>query len=175
MNTKKQIFKKAVALFAFATILFTIACSKSDSDESPTPTTSLNYMTCTLNGAEWKADDVSDAASTKFNVTVGGINNTAKTSIILYFKRSIALPNTTIPLQYTLGDSDVITVRKIGADGLPLFDQDKPIYDGSITFTKANKLEVEGTFNATSSSASNNNTITNGKFYMKFNETKIWD
>ncbi len=164
---------KSLLLVSISILTMSSACSKSDSDESPAAAN--NYMTCTLNGAEWKADEVSDAVSNKFKINLTGTNDGTKTSIIIYFDRAKALANATLPLQYTLGDSEVITVRKIGADGLPLYDQDKNIYNGSINFTKINKFEVEGTFNATSSSASNNNVITNGKFYMKFNEDKIWD
>lgn len=170
MKTKKL---KSVIILVVATI--TMSCSKKDSnDETPPAPTTTNYMTCTLNGAEWKATEVSDGATTKFKVSLTGINNGNKTSINLFYDRAKSLANATLPLQYTLGESEVITVRKLDVNGLPIFSQDGPIYSGSITFTKVNKFEIEGTFNATASSPTNTNTITNGKFYMKFNEDKIW-
>jgi Family of unknown function (DUF6252) len=54
MNTKKQIFKKAIAFFALATILLTTACSKSDSNDNNSASGD-GFMKWTLNGTNQQA------------------------------------------------------------------------------------------------------------------------
>jgi hypothetical protein len=170
-NLKEQ-FKKTVALFILGSLLCSSSCSKSDSDNS---SSANNYITCTINGVEFKSDEMSDGGSTKFNVDIAGTNNSTKTQIVIYFNRLESQANATLPLRYDdNGDSAVVSIQKIGSDGLPISADNKPLYTGTITFTKNNKFEVEGTFNASANSVSNQNVVTNGKFYMKFNENKVW-
>jgi hypothetical protein len=48
MNTKKQIFKKAVAFFVIATILLTIGCSKNDSNVNDNNSNNYYQMQATV-------------------------------------------------------------------------------------------------------------------------------
>jgi hypothetical protein len=169
-----KLFKKTLAILTLATIVF--SCNKSSSNDSQNNAGSGNYITCTINGVEFKSTEMTDAGSTKFNVDISGTNNSTKTQIVIHFNRVESQANAILPLRYDdSGDSALVSIQKIGSDGFPISVDNKPLYTGTITFTKNNKFEVEGTFNASANSVSNQNVVTNGKFYMKFNETKIWD
>ena len=159
---KMQIKTLAVVLVAFMTVVM-MGCAKED--DSPSGGNDSGSLSLTQNGVSWTAAKVTAARALEL-ITVSGEDDSKQEIIFL-------LPDTIATKTYDLskGELGLLSITYVTKDGVPTYPK-----TGTLKITKYNKAtkEFAGTFDfeAASLAGTDNVSVTNGKFDVKYDGAK---
>ena len=159
---KTQFKTMAIVLFAFVTVVM-MGCSKED--DTPTGGGDSGSLSLTQNGVNWTAATVTAARALEL-ITVSGKDDSKQEIIFL-------LPDTIAVKSYDLskGELGLLSITYVTKEGVPTYPN-----TGTLKITKYNRAtnEFAGTFDfeATSLAGTDDVSVTNGKFDVKYDGAK---